>query len=825
MLVASLSDSLASAWAILLMILGFSVVIFVHELGHFAMAKLAGVRVDKFAIGFGKELLGRTWGETRYSFNALPLGGYVKMLGQEDFEIDKEGEWKVKDDPRAFTNKPVGARMLIVSAGVTMNLVFAALAFMVVFMVGLKTMPAKVGHVMPGSAAHRAGLMPGDEILQIDDSKMDDFSDVNRAIMLADNDRPIRMLIRRPGRPQPFTIDIKPEWSELSKVRQIGITNPFTLRVGGIAVENPGDEGRKDRLHVEDLIKEVDGVKVQNHVQVEELITEKRGAPVKMIVDRPLDPNDPEGPNEPVTCYHEARMLIIGTGENSSDQHILGLEPRPLALDVTSGSPAAKAGVLPGDVIVKWGDQWNPTAEECKAMLRDTDEDGRYVHAGKNLEIIIRRAGMSKEIGIGPDRPTGTVISYRLLLPLLDARDDLIIQAKKDPAAARKKILEILGKQTKDEALLQDVRKDLDEKAATAQGVMRWLLNLDREQIILRPETDGIFSQTLPKVGIAFGTLEIDRLVVSRVVEKDLDDRPTPAAALNLPRGALITHINDQPVKTWLELIEAFRKHVTQEVTITYMLEGQVAKGKMKIPQTLKAALDLPPLAEVIKIAGKKAAKMEPDNKTVTLPFWGAAYEILKANQGREVPIVYRYGTKEIATGPDGKELTYAVTSDNYDPWLMRIVYSSLIIQYPERFVLRKKNPIAAMWMGFKKTGNFVLQVYKMMEHLIITQKVGVEHISGPVGILRIGHSVAQSGFTNLLYFLAFISANLAVINFLPLPVFDGGLMVFLILEKIRGRPVSIKMQVATQIIGLVLIVGIFVFVTFMDVSKWVTEG
>ena len=118
---------MASIWSVFLLILGFSLVIFVHELGHFLAAKWAGVRVEKFAIGFGKELFGFTRGETRYCFNVLPLGGYVKMLGQEDFVVDKSGELKVKEDPNAFTNKSVGKRMVIISAGVIMNLLFAAI--------------------------------------------------------------------------------------------------------------------------------------------------------------------------------------------------------------------------------------------------------------------------------------------------------------------------------------------------------------------------------------------------------------------------------------------------------------------------------------------------------------------------------------------------------------------------------------------------------------------------------------------------------------------------------------------------------------------------
>lgn len=830
MLGSAILEWLSSAWSILLMILGFSVVIFVHELGHFVMAKLAGVRVDKFAIGFGKELLGYTYGETRYSFNILPLGGYVKMLGQEDFEIDKAGEWKVKQDPRAFTNKSVGSRMLIVSAGVVMNLIFAAIAFMIVFMIGLKTTPPRIGYVEPGSPAEQAGLLPGDTILRINDATMDDHSDVKRSIMLADSDRPIHLEIRREGKSDPLDVHIEPKWSELSKVRQIGILPAMTLQVRGISHESGLEEGQEDRLQFGDTIIEVDGVKVDNLTQVEELITRKRGADVKILVDRPVDEADLEGPTKQVTCFHRARMTIHPTSGSFVGQHLLGLVPRTVLVQVEPSGPGGRAGLQAGDIVVRWGDQWHPTAEECMKMLLAKDEDGQYVHNGRDIEIVVRRVGLNKELGGGQDQSAGTIVSHQILEPLLDKRDTIITLAREDAAAARKQVLDILDKATDDKALLAEVGKSLDLAGPSAPSVINWLVDLDRDTFVVRPKSPGWWGNKPPRAGIGFGGLamELDRIAVAKLIEKDLDGRPTPVGHLKIPRGSLVTHVNDTRVRTWVELAEASRKHAGQQITLTYTHEGIVTKGKVKVPMCVKAALDLAPMAEITHIAGEKRTsnfKWESKASPASLPFWGAAREILKENVGKTVPITYRYSGKEITSDPNGRPLTYAVTDENYDPWLMRVGFKPMLITFPEFILLQKKNPLAAMWMGYKKTMNFILSAYKTLEHVIFTQKVGVEHVSGPIGILRIGHQVAQSGFVNLLYFLAFISANLAVINFLPLPIVDGGLFVFLILEKIRGRAISIKMQVVTQIIGLALILGIFVLVTFMDISKWVTEG
>ena len=185
---------------VVLVVLGFSLVVFVHELGHFLAAKWRQVRVERFSVGFGPELLGFTRGETRYSFCVLPLGGYVKMLGQEDFEIDKSGELAVKNDPRSFTNKPVSSRMIIVTAGVVMNLIFAALLYVVVYMVGREEIKPVIGYILPETPAARAGLTVGDRILSINGSHVSNFEQVLMGIRLSDPFSEITFDIERNGR-------------------------------------------------------------------------------------------------------------------------------------------------------------------------------------------------------------------------------------------------------------------------------------------------------------------------------------------------------------------------------------------------------------------------------------------------------------------------------------------------------------------------------------------------------------------------------------------------------------------------------------------------
>jgi len=128
-----LGDWTGLAWRILEVLIGLGLVVFVHELGHFLVAKAVGIKVERFALGFGPRVVGFQRGETEYSIRALPLGGYVKMLGQDDFRPRKV---IAEEDPRSYNAKPVWARLAVVSAGVTMNVVFALVLFVAIAMIG-----------------------------------------------------------------------------------------------------------------------------------------------------------------------------------------------------------------------------------------------------------------------------------------------------------------------------------------------------------------------------------------------------------------------------------------------------------------------------------------------------------------------------------------------------------------------------------------------------------------------------------------------------------------------------------------------------------------
>ena len=166
------------------------------------------------------------------------------------------------------------------------------------------------------------------------------------------------------------------------------------------------------------------------------------------------------------------------------------------------------------------------------------------------------------------------------------------------------------------------------------------------------------------------------------------------------------------------------------------------------------------------------------------------------------------------------KTKTIDVTPDMVDSWVGRIAFSPNIDVAEETRLLKGENALDAVWIGMHKTYYFIRMVYRTMQRMIFSRSVSVEQMSGPLGIIDMGGQIARTGLVQFLFFLAMISANLAVINFLPLPIVDGGLMIFLIIEKIKGAPVSLRVQVATQMIGLFLIVGLFLFVTYQDVVR-----
>ena len=162
-----LAVSLSNIQNILIVALGLGLVIFFHELGHFAVAKWCNVNVERFSIGFGPILFSWKWGETEYALSLIPFGGYVKMLGQDDADPAQMTSVEVEQDPRSYIAKNVPQRMAIISAGVIMNIITGLLFFAFAFGVGVKVPPSELGTVFVGKPAWKAGIQEGDRLTRI----------------------------------------------------------------------------------------------------------------------------------------------------------------------------------------------------------------------------------------------------------------------------------------------------------------------------------------------------------------------------------------------------------------------------------------------------------------------------------------------------------------------------------------------------------------------------------------------------------------------------------------------------------------------------------
>jgi regulator of sigma E protease len=187
------------------------VLIFIHELGHFLMARFFGVGVERFSLGFGPKVFGKTVGRTDYRFSAIPLGGYVKMVGEEpDSEVAPE------DIPISFTHQSVGKRIAIVAAGPLFNLVLAILIFYCFFQYyGDMEIAAVVGVAETGKPAHSAGMKEKDRILKINETPVENWDRLTELVSSA-RGASLSITIEREGKSQ--VIEVRPELSPVKNM-------------------------------------------------------------------------------------------------------------------------------------------------------------------------------------------------------------------------------------------------------------------------------------------------------------------------------------------------------------------------------------------------------------------------------------------------------------------------------------------------------------------------------------------------------------------------------------------------------------------------------
>ncbi len=680
---------------VLLLAFGFGFVIFFHELGHFLAAKWAGVKVEQFAVGFGQALLswrkglGVRWGssqeefrqrlmeycrehqiftpepsalqldraatalglaETEYRLNWIPLGGYVKMLGQDDL---KPGS--VADDPRAFNNKSIGRRMVIVSAGVIMNVILAAIGFMIIFRVGFKVPPAIVGTVLPGSPAQAAwkivdgktvavGLSPGDRILYLNDRSQSDFEKLKLNTLLLQEGVSVPIYVQHPDGTTDHLNITPTRPTEDADFVLLGITPSRALK--GLAVDDKLDDEDLDDpqlafgdlriLRRGDVITAVAGQSVtpDQGWKLDDALQAARGQPVQITV---LDTSGKT--RQCLVPAHFAERFFFEHPFNFA-----GLLPRLQVRGLDAKSPV-RGILLPDDIIVAFSDPKSsdppplPTADEFQKM------QNKVGLRGDGMNVTVLRQGKTIELNNLKPSTRLSPTEYSL-----------------------------------------DVMVGIDEQNPVVAGVLE----------------------------------------------------NSPSALV--PAGARIVSIDGQAVHSWFD--------------VNYIL----ADLRPQQPATL-----------IAQVGGHE--------KTFALGKISSD-DIASARQNRLV---------------DSLSLQPAITTRKTGNLL-----------------------VAAQW-GIGETRDAILQVYQTV-HAMLARNISVKEVSGPVGILTAGYRIAQMGLVRLIWYLSIISANLAVLNFLPIPIVDGGLFTFLIIEKVKGGPLSPRVQTVAQVVGLAILLSVFLFATYQDI-------
>jgi regulator of sigma E protease len=728
---------LSNVFSILLLIVGFGFVIFWHELGHFLAAKWVGIKVEQFAVGMGHAIVsfrkGIGWklgntraeyekrilehldnqnrtpirqvdkttktdasateppegenvsndltlssesdasrtpsveytdaqkdraaeelglGETEYRLSWIPIGGYVKMLGQDDMKPGADA-----DDPRAFNRKTIPQRMLVVSAGVIMNIILAALLFMALFMMGFHAPAPVVGGVYAGSPAQQAGLHSGDKILAFDGHPQQDFTKISLNTALASADEPIHVKVERVGTKKVETLDIQP-------VRPDGASKAF-LALGiypSPALKGPKPADWPDapsspdleypgarQIEPGDVITQVNGIDVapDQYYVFNEAIQKSAGNPVTLTVRR----KDGKVDTVKVQPHFQASPLV------AAPFNIAGLEPRMRVEFLASKDSAVFGRMKPGDVI-------------------------------KSIAVRNAKTPASQP---GDGAPDVSVPGF--------------IQTVNEAGQ---------NNQTVDFVVLRDGKE---------------------------VPVNDIKPQDLPRaggrkgVGVAPGYEEQTPVVASTV-----KDSPAASVKDGIPAGSLITQVDGKPVKTWFDVRDALSQAGDHKLTL-------IAPNATKsIERTL--------------ILGRNDA-------------------LAVASIRLEAPM-----------------------------------------QLAELITERKtKNPLTAMGWGVLETRDLILQFYVTLQRMF-GGTVSASNLMGPVGIVGAGAKFAFKGTDWLVWFLAMISDNHAVVYFLPIPIVDGCLFLFLIIEKIQGRPLSRRAQEYAQLVGLALILSVFLMVTYNDIAR-----
>jgi regulator of sigma E protease len=676
--------------------IGVGLVIFVHELGHFLAAKMFGVKVEKFFVGFDVPIsifgiklprsFGRfRWGETEYGIGVIPLGGYVKMLGQDDdprqAAAERERIRKLSDpegetidapaptlDPRSYPAKSVWQRMIIISAGVVMNMITSVIFAAIAFGFGVKYQPAVIGQTVPGYPAWEAGVEPGGRIVSVggiqDDPKLH-FMDMTLEILKAGIDtpeKPVSVSVQYGDQMRQYELQTRETRVE-PKRPLIGIGLPIAAKLSDQMQAFPNtsaSEVLEKSLRGAEIVA-VDGNRIEPDPVVGVRLSNEISTALLRKRDQPID-------------------LVFQTKEDG--EVTVALPPQPyksLGLDFAPGKvaalvtkgPAAEAGIRVGDEIIGFG----PDADLVNAI----DLPAQVARVDGTVQLRLRR-------GEGDDQETVDVT----VTPSESYTAGSTFSGESGQIE-----LASLGMTYRPTAVID-----------TADS-----------------ETTGLQSgDVLRRVTVVWRT-------------------PEDAEALD---------------------------GILSDPALKMLTEG----WEIKDQQSLVALIE--------------NLQLVPTGTEVQL----------RATRGEDQLVVE-------------SQTVLSEAADQF--WYDRGIGLSSVVLVHQADSLGE-----ALSLGLRESQRKLGEVLGFLR-MIFTGRVGFANIGGPVRIAEVASSAASVGITSLLMFLTLLSVNLAVLNFLPVPALDGGHMVFLIAEAVRGKPVDEELQAKITMVGVLALLCLMAFVLVND--------
>jgi regulator of sigma E protease len=669
------------------------VLIFVHELGHFLVAKACGVKCEKFYLGFdiyGLKLFHFQWGETEYGIGILPLGGYVKMLGQDDNPnraaeereralADRSGDLPheptsdphPKYDPRSYMAQSVPKRMAIISAGVIMNVIFAFVCASVAYSMGREFLLCEISGVTPGEAAWQAGLMPGDRIVQIgeigEQGEKLRFDDLFTGVALGDVDKGITLKIQRPGMEQPFTVVVRPD-KERAKDRgrpTIGAIPPrSTALAGSLPFRENTPAAEEELFKGNDNVIAINGAKVESYADIQRELARHLDTPLQVTVERKKEAKSKDAPPE-----IEQLTFTMAPNPLRTVGLVMGWGP---IVAIQDGSPAKDADLRPGDKLLKVDGQ--PLSTD---PLRFPEQmRRRALSPDKTVKLTIARqneAGQETEL-----EKTLTLVEPRYFDQPLERSAPVTVPS-----------LGIAYRVTNTMAGIEP------GSPADQQGV---------------------------KPG--------DQLVKAELIASDENSKKESDFGLK------VFEFDDQNLN-WL----------------SFMTRLQYAQPDTKVKLTLRR--------------GDKTLD-------VTMPVV-AATEWFFPDRG--------------------------------------LVFDALT-------EIRVAQSVGeAMKLGWRETRDALLLVFRILRK-VGSGQLGPSNFGGPGTIAFVAAKSAEGGLSTLLIFLTMLSANLAVINFLPIPILDGGHIFIMAAEGLFRRDFSVRVKEKMLLAGFVVLMMLMVTVIYNDLAR-----